>query len=235
MVCGRGGFGGRQGERVNPVPHVTKQSARREFENWAPSYDRSILQRLVFKPSYRTFLEELVRWRLDDSRPFDLLDVGCGTGTWLEMVALTELPARKLYGLDYSFNMCALGGGKAREAGQTRMAFFNGDSEHLPFADGSFDLLTCSNSFHHYPHQAAVVKEFRRVLRPGGRLMIIDGFRDNLIGWIAFDVFVTRAEGNVHHAAWSLMRQYFLDAGFTQLVQRKFNIWIPLFITVGVA
>lgn len=151
------------------------------------------------------------------------------------MVAATKLPARRLFGLDYSYNMCRLAGHKAREVGERRMAFFNGDAEHLPFADASFDLLTCSNSFHHYPHQAAVVREFRRVLRPGGRLMIIDGFRDNLIGWIAFDVLVTRAEGNVHHAPWSLMRQYFLDAGFARIVQRKFSIWIPLFITVGVA
>jgi ubiquinone/menaquinone biosynthesis C-methylase UbiE len=220
---------------VKFVPHTTKRSAQRQFENWAPSYDRSILQRLVFRPSYRAFLEELVRWRLDDPAPFDLLDVGCGTGTWPAMVAATPLPGRRLFGLDYSYSMCQLASHKAREVGEPRMAFFNGDAEHLPFADGSFDLLTCSNSFHHYPHQAAVVREFRRVLRPGGRLMIIDGFRDNLIGWIAFDVLVTRAEGNVHHAPWSQMRQYFQDAGFAQIVQRKFNIWIPLFITVGVA
>src|SRR5262249_5797026 len=152
--------------RVNHIPHATKQSARRQFEGWAPGYDRSILQRLVFQPSYRAFLEELVRWRLPDPQPFDVLDVGCGTGTWLAMVATTSLPARRLWGLDYSFNMCQLGSHKARDAGVRRMAFYNGDSEHLPFADASFDLLTCSNSFHHYPHQAAVVPEFRRVLRP---------------------------------------------------------------------
>ena len=131
--------------------------------------------------------------------------------------------------------MCRLAAEKATERGERRAAFFNGDSEHLPFADGSFDLLTCSNSFHHYPHQAQVVREFRLVLRPGGRLMIIDGFRDNLIGWIAFDVLVTRREGAVFHAPWSLMRKYFVDAGFSDISQRKFNIWIPLFITVGTA
>ena len=215
--------------------HATKASAHREFENWAPSYDRSILQRLVFGPSYRSFMEELVRWRLNDPAPFNVLDVGCGTGTFLAMIWSTRLPSGRLCGLDYSHTMCRLAAEKATERGEKRAAFFNGDSEHLPFADGSFDLLTCSNSFHHYPHQAQVVREFRRVLRPGGRLMIIDGFRDNLIGWIAFDVLVTRREGSVHHAPWSKMREYFVDAGFREIKQRKFNIWIPLFITIGVA
>ena len=80
--------------------HATKASAHREFENWAPSYDRSILQRLVFGPSYRAFMEELVGWRLNDPVPFDVLDVGCGTGTWLAMIWTTRLPSRRLCGLD---------------------------------------------------------------------------------------------------------------------------------------
>ena len=53
-----------------------------------------------------------------------------------------------------------------------------GDSERLPFESGSFDIVTCANSFHHYPRQDRAVAEMRRVLRPGGRLMIIDGYRD---------------------------------------------------------
>ena len=53
-----------------------------------------------------------------------------------------------------------------------------GDSERLPFATGSFDFVTCTNSFHHYPRQNRAVVEMHRVLRPGGRLLIIDGYRD---------------------------------------------------------
>lgn len=212
-----------------------KEAARRQFEGWAPSYDRSILQRLVFQPSYRNFLTELVRWRQDRDEPFDLLDVGCGTGTWAAVVARSGLPVGRIVGLDYSASMCGLARRKAGETAPERIEFVNGDSEHLPFGDGRFDLVTCSNSFHHYPHQAAVMREFRRILRPDGRLMIIDGFRDNLIGWIVFDVLVTRAEGLVHHCPWSQMRQMALDAGFRDVVQRKFNVWIPLFITVAAA
>lgn len=218
--------------------HAVKHRARSQFDGWARTYDRSIVQHLLFQPSYRMFMEELYAWRRDDPRPFDLLDIGCGTGTWVAMVAASSLNAERLVGLDYSASMCQVAHGKAA-AIEDAPVFVNGDAEHLPFADASFDVLTCSNSFHHYPHQEAAIREMRRVLRPGGRLMLIDGFRDNIIGWVLFDVFITRAESTpqakVFHAPWSLMRRYFEEAGLRQIRQRKTNIWAPIYITIGVA
>lgn len=219
--------------------HEVKRRARHEFDAWAHTYDRSIVQHLLFQPSYRMLMEELYLWRRDDATPFDLLDIGCGTGTWTAMVAGSPLPSRRVVGLDYSVAMCKVAHEKALTIKTGAPEFLNGDSEHLPFPDGSFDVVTCSNSFHHYPHQAATVREMHRVLRPGGRLMLIDGFRDNVIGWVVFDVFVTRAESTpqakVFHAPWTLMRQYFLDAGFSDIRQRKKSILAPILLTVGVA
>lgn len=108
-----------------------------------------------------------------------------------------------------------------------------GDSERLPFADESFDVVTCCNSFHHYPHQAAVIRGFQRVLRPGGLLVLVDGFRDNVIGWLVFDVGVALAEGKVHHAAWSDVRGMIQAAGFSTLRQRKLNVLAPLLVSVA--
>ncbi len=221
------------------VRHAVKDRARSQFDSWAHSYDRSIVQRLLFQPSYRMFMQELWRWRRDDPRPFDVLDIGCGTGTWIAMIAGCDLPGRRLIGLDYASAMCRMAQQKAEAVGDSRLQFVRGDAEHLPFDDGSFDVLTCSNSFHHYPHQAAAIKEMRRVLRPGGRLMLVDGFRDNIVGWVLFDVFITRAESTadakVFHAPWSLMRKYFQDAGFHDIEQRKAGVLVPIFLTSGVA
>ncbi len=218
--------------------HAVKHRARREFDGWAHTYDRSVVQHLLFQPSYRMFMEELYRWRSPLPESFDLLDIGCGTGTWTAMVAGSCLPAGRVVGLDYSLPMCGVAHGKAVEIGADAPTFLNGDAEHLPFADGSFDAVTCSNSFHHYPHQAAAIAEMHRVLRPGGRLMIIDGFRDNAIGWFVFDVLITRGESTpeakVHHAAWTTMRRYYEDAGFFEIRQRKKSIWTPIFITIGI-
>ncbi|MCB9858278.1 MAG: methyltransferase domain-containing protein [Phycisphaerales bacterium] len=218
---------------------AVKHKARTQFDSWAHTYDRSIVQHLLFQPSYRLFMQELYRWRKNLEAPFDLLDIGAGTGTWTAMVAGSPLPSRQVVGLDYSKNMCRLGHRKASEIGAGAPHFINGDAEHLPFDDASFDAVTCSNSFHHYPHQQAAIIEMRRILRPGGRLMLIDGFRDNVIGWTLFDVFITRAESTptaaVHHASWSQMRTYFEHAGFTNIRQKKTGIWAPIFITIGVA
>ena len=221
--------------------HETKHAARREFDRWSQTYDRSILQRLLFRPTYRVLLEEVVRWRSELGpldQPFTALDIGCGTGTWAGILSASQMHPH-VTGLDYSLEMCRRASTKASVPfvpsclRASVPSFINADSEHLPFPDASFDLLTCSHSFHHYPHQAAVVREMHRVLRPNGRLILVDGFRDNIIGWFVFDVFVTWAEGAVHHVPWSAMRTLFQDAGFTDIRQRKFNIWAPAFATIG--
>ncbi len=211
-----------------------KRTAREEFEAWAAGYDRSLMNYFLFGPSYRILLAELVRWERT-RQPFHLLDIGCGTGTFAAMVAGAGLPAR-VVGLDYAAGMCRMASEKAHAAGAAdRVSFLNADSEHLPFAAGSFDAVTCSNSFHHYPHQDQAVREMRRVLRPGGRLVIIDGFRDNVIGWTMFDVIIGIVEKHIHHASWRQMRDYFQAAGFCQVRQRKMNVLFPLLVTVGVA
>lgn len=215
--------------------HAMKSRAREEFEAWADSYDAHYLNHFLFKPSYRVFLEEIYRWRGYDGPGFDMLDVGCGSGTLACMIAATRLPIVRLVALDYAAQMCRVARDKARGLKLDTPQFLNADSEHLPFADGSFDVITCGNSFHHYPHQQDVVTEMRRVLRPGGRLMIIDGFRDNVVGWMTFDVCIGAVEGEIYHAEWSTMNRYFKDAGFRTIRHRKFSFWFPGLLTVGVA
>jgi len=215
--------------------HRMKRAARSQFEAWADSYDRSLLNHFLFQPSYLAFLEEFCRWRGEAGPPFDLLDIGCGTGTFAAMLAATSLPVR-VVGVDYAQSMALTAHRKALAAGANdRLWFTCADSEHLPFADESFDAVTCSNSFHHYPRPRACVREMRRVLRPGGRLLLIDGYRDNVVGWVTFDVIIGRVERHVHHAPWSQMRAYFESAGFRDIRQRKINIFFPLLLTVGTA
>lgn len=212
-----------------------KALAKKQFEAWAGTYDRSLLNRFLFQPSYRMFLEELQAWRGRHSEPFDLLDIGCGTGTFDAMLAASPLPAR-IVGLDYAEAMCQRGAAKAHSLGvHHQIRYVNADSQHLPFADRSFDVVTCSNSFHHYPDQQQVVNEMRRVLRTGGRLMLIDGFRDNIIGWVAFDVIIGRVEKEVHHAPWSKIHEYFTRAGFREIRRRKLSFWMPGLLTMGTA
>jgi ubiquinone/menaquinone biosynthesis C-methylase UbiE len=215
--------------------HEMKTRARSWFDAWAASYDASPLHRFLFQPAYLVLIEELYRAHAADPKPIHLLDIGCGTGTLGAMMVASMLPAR-VVGLDYAPAMCHVARRKAEQADLgDRLRFLSADSEHLPFPDRAFDVVTCSNSFHHYPHQQSVVNEIHRVLKPGGRFMLIDGFRDNVVGWVVFDVIITAVEKQVFHAPWTTIDRYFREAGFDDIRRRKFNFWFPLLLTTGAA
>jgi SAM-dependent methyltransferase len=206
--------------------HHGTLSALAEFDHWSRTYDRSILQRWFFRPSHELLLRQL---EPGDRR---ILDIGCGTGLFAARVR-EHLPEAQVCGLDLSGNMLAHAA--ARWEGCDGLRPVRGDSGRLPFRDGLFDVVTCSHSFHHYPDQAAVVAEVSRVLRPGGRLMIIDGDRDRLWGWFIFDVIVTLAEGAVHHCSAARFRDLFRAAGFRHVRQHRRGGPLPFLLTVGAA
>ncbi len=210
-----------------------KRQARSQFDDWANAYDRSILHHFLFRPGYMMLMEEMARWRLSHAGPFDLLDIGCGTGEMAGILAAACWPVTYI-GLDYSPSMCATATEKARAGGcPNRVIFVGGDSEHLPLADACVEFVICANSFHHYPHQQAVVSEVYRILKPGGRFILVDGFRDNALGWFVFDVAITYIEKSVYHAPWHVMDRYFNTAGFTNISRRKSSILFPLLATIG--
>lgn len=212
----------------------TKEFARREFDQWAKTYDRSLLNHFLFRPAYLAMLEEIARWRANHQREFRVLDIGCGTASFASLLRLSGWPV-SVIGLDLSQQMCETASRKFRQDPQfhSRIKFCVADSEHLPFDDGSFDIVTCANSFHHYPHQQLVVRNMHRVLSNDGRLVVVDGFRDNVVGWVAFDVVVARMESGVHHAAWTTMRNYFETAQFKNVRQKKAGFMLPLLVTAG--
>lgn len=217
-----------------PGDHRIKAKARVHFEQWSGYYDRSWLNELVFFPSIRRCQEEILRWQ--QSRPicdYRVLDVGCGTATLLAMLS-RDPRAERLVGLDYSPSMIRQAAQKReRLESREKLGLVVGDAERLPFVDAVFDVVTCCNSFHHYPHQQVAISEFRRVLRPGGMLILIDGFRDNVVGWVVFDVAVTLVERDVHHAAWSEVRRMAEQAGFERIRQEKMNVLAPLLVTTA--
>ncbi|WP_422923778.1 class I SAM-dependent methyltransferase [Singulisphaera sp. PoT] len=206
-----------------------KEEAAREFAVWSKSYDRSILQWLLFTPSHEALIARL-RDRFGD-RPWSLLDVGCGTGVFAARVR-DAFPLAKVWGVDLVAAMIQAGRLRPQPGGQP-FAAVQGDSERLPFAAGSFDMVTCSNSFHHYPHQDRAVAEMSRVLKPGGRLMLLDGHRDGYWGRFIYDVCVAGIEGEVHHASASRVRELFRRAGFARTDQEVHSGLAPFLLTEG--
>jgi ubiquinone/menaquinone biosynthesis C-methylase UbiE len=97
-----------------------------------------------------------------------LLDVGCGTGSFLR--AIEDL-VEAAQGVDLSAGM--LEQARARSAGSGKLSFTKIDGPHLPFADDSFDAVTSVLSFR-YLDWDPIIAEILRVLKPGGRLFVID-------------------------------------------------------------
>ncbi|HJU18762.1 MAG TPA: class I SAM-dependent methyltransferase [Stellaceae bacterium] len=106
--------------------------------------------------------------------PLDALDVGCGTG----FLAL-ELAARghRVTGIDFAPAMLAEARGKAAARGLA-IRFEEGDAEALPFPARHFDLVVSRHLLWTLPHPEAAIDEWIRVLRPGGRLAVVDGKAD---------------------------------------------------------
>lgn len=211
---------------------VLKAQAKDEFRSWSRSYDRSVLQFLLFDPSHKLIVEELgASDVLANGHEAHILDIGCGTGKLLHRLVARHDKAR-VFGIDLSESM--LRAAQPHVVCQQRVHMSVADSEHLPFATGAFDFVTCSNSFHHYPNQPAALAEMRRVLKPGGELFLTDGYRDNWFGWLIYDLAVTRCEGgNVHHASAEELREMFVACGFEEVRQQIVRFPAPFVLTSG--
>lgn len=152
-----------------------------------------------------------------------VLDLGCGPGDGTVRVA--ELGAVAI-GLDYSPGMLD----KAGQEPLTRGRLLRGDAGRLPFKDGAFDKVVCTNSFHHYPDHFAALKEVRRVLRPGGVLVLVDPRADHLFGWAAIDVGEKLIFGLDEVRIFSLdaWRRMLADAGFSSARVERGRIFMPV-------
>ena len=101
----------------------------------------------------------------------DVLDVGCGTGT-LALLAAEAAPRVSVTGLDADPKILARARGKAKGA----VTFDEAMSTAMPYDDASFDVVLSTLFFHHLTDDAkrTTAAEIRRVLRPGGRLVVGD-------------------------------------------------------------
>lgn len=154
-------------EKMKRNDHTMKADkkglSKTEFDRDAAEYDHSP-KYASLKSSYQKIAEEVL------CRPFRTwLDVGCGTGSLLLLVNQQYREA-KLCGVDLSEQMVSVARSKLGDKADLRVS----DSEKLPFVEEQFDLVTCTFSFHHYPHPMAVLGEMKRVLAPTGRILIAD-------------------------------------------------------------
>ncbi|OKI62334.1 class I SAM-dependent methyltransferase [Micromonospora sp. CB01531] len=135
---------------------------RRVWDSAAPSYDRQIvlLERIQFGGG-REWLGARARGRV--------LEVAIGTGR-----NLPHYPAdATLTGIELSPAMLGIARQRAADLGRS-VDLHEGDAERLPFDDASFDTVVCALSLCAIPHPVKAIGEMKRVLVPGGRLLLLD-------------------------------------------------------------
>jgi ubiquinone/menaquinone biosynthesis C-methylase UbiE len=122
-------------------------------------------------PAERAAWNRVFALALGGRQSLDVLDVGCGTG-----ILSLEMAARghRVTGIDFAPAMLALAKAKAAAA-HADIRFDEGDAEALPYPPGRFDLVITRHVLWTLPHPEAAIDEWVRVLRPSGRLAVIDG------------------------------------------------------------
>jgi SAM-dependent methyltransferase len=115
---------------------------------------------------------ELMGRRLSLDRVHDVLDVGCGIGHWGQLLANVLPRAARVQGVDRDPLWVEKASSRAAALNLAdRFSYQVSVAETLPFADASFDLVTCQTVLIHMPDPAAVVGEMVRVARPGGLVL----------------------------------------------------------------
>ena len=158
-------------------PHAVADKRRRVqqmFAAIAPSYDlNNRLHSLWRDQAWRRKAVRLAELRSTDK----VVDVACGTGdlTIAFSEALSKLGTLpKAIGIDFTFEMLPIAGRKSAPLGVGAPIWLNGDAQSLPLPDACCDVVSIAFGIRNVADPAAAIAEFSRILRPGGRLIILE-------------------------------------------------------------
>lgn len=158
------------------VPLAGSELSKKEqvadmFDNIAHRYD--FLNRFLSAGIDIQWRKKAIR-QLKELRPKRILDVATGTADVAIMAARILQPER-IIGIDISDGMLALGRKKIEKAGlANHIELLNGDSETINFEDSSFDAVTVAFGVRNFQHLEKGLSEIRRVLKPGGKLVVLE-------------------------------------------------------------
>lgn len=148
----------------------SEQKVNQQYDNMASWYDRR----------WQNYINKTLAicWQWSQISEADkVLDVACGTGELAKLI-LEHNPTQQISGVDLSANMLQ----QAREKCQaySKVEFQQATANKLPFDNESFDLVFCASAFHYFDKPLLALSEIKRVLKPKGKLVILDWCRDFL-------------------------------------------------------
>lgn len=140
-----------------------KEFLRKSFDETAPWYDWT--DRVLSFGSGDWYRREAVK-RVGFERGMKLLDLASGTGVVARAAARVNGDPRSIIGMDPSIGML--------RSGHTESAKVQAPAEALPFASNAFDRITVGFAMRHFSDLSVVFRECHRVLRPGGKMLILE-------------------------------------------------------------
>jgi ubiquinone/menaquinone biosynthesis C-methylase UbiE len=152
-----------------------------------------------------------------------LLDVGCGAGH----LSFALAPAfRRVVAVDPSPGMLTTVTEEARSRGLRQIEVLQAGAESLPFEDATFDWVASRFSAHHWRFLEAGIREMRRVLRPGGYLLMIDtvGHEDALVDTHLQAIELLRDPSHVRNRSAGEWRRIIEGAGLLELQQAQWSL-----------
>ena len=193
---------------------------------------------------------ELIAKRLSFDRVREVLDVGCGVGHWGQLLINVLPGGAHVQGVDRDPHWVEQAAARAsvhRLAG--RLAYQVAVAEHLPFADASFDLVTCQTVLIHTADPSAAIDEMVRVARPGGLILAAEpnniagtlilnslSFQasvDDIITWVRLQLVCERGKavlGEGNNSIGDLVPGLFAKRGLVDVrvyLNDKTNVLIP--------
>lgn len=156
-------------------PYKTEDKSKKEevaqmFNNISKRYD--FLNHFLSLGIDKIWRKKAVKM-LRDVQPKKILDLATGTGDFA--IASLKLNPTEIIGMDISDGMLDVGRVKMKKKGyDSIISMRNGDSENLPFEDNYFDALTVGFGVRNYENLEKGLSEMLRVVRPGGKLVILE-------------------------------------------------------------
>lgn len=201
---------------------MTRGDQHAFFERSAARYDRRLGRSRW--PRNQRLKAELVARELEPALAGTVLEVGCGTGQVAgELVAAQ--PALHYVGVDFSPGMLEVARRRLGDAADLRV----GRAETLPLDDASVDAAFGIDVLHHVDDPAAALRDLRRVVRPGGRVVFLEG--NPRFPLTAVLGLVVREERAVLRIGPRMLMRLFVAAGFVDVSAR----WGPVYTPPGPA
>lgn len=143
----------------------------KKWDRWADSLDNPSPRRNFLRNAQSKVIS-----LLNVQEEIHFLDIGCGTGWAVGEVAKLTEDKGLFYGVDLSPKMIEKA--KRNFSGQDNFRFLQANVESIPLNDDFFDIIICTNSFHHYLNPGQALNEMYRLLKSGGKVYILDPTSD---------------------------------------------------------